>query len=110
MGTFRTRVIAVAAIAILGVGAPQPWSPGVTAIPAAEAQEDWKKEFEDVCSRTQDAMVIPSDDLRTLIGRCDRLKPIVDKLDESQRKVYSKRLQLCRDLYLFVLESREKNP
>lgn len=73
----------------------------------AHAQEDWRKEFEDVCSKTQDAMVIPSDELKNLVDRCDRLKPQIEKLDESQRKVYLKRLQLCRDLYFFVLESRE---
>lgn len=72
------------------------------------AQEDWRKEFDDVCSKTQDAMVFTSDELRYLAARCDKLKPIVEKLDESQRKVYLKRLQSCRDLYLFVLESRNK--
>ena len=72
------------------------------------AQDDWRKEFEDVCSRTQDAMVISSDELKNLVDRCDVLKPRIEKLDESQRKVFLKRLQLCRDLYFFVLESREK--
>jgi hypothetical protein len=53
-------------------------------------------------------MVIPSNELKNLVDRCDRLKPRVEKLDESQRKVYLKRLQLCRDLFFFVLETREK--
>lgn len=74
----------------------------------AHAQEDWRKEFDDVCSKTQDAMVIPYDELKNLVARCDRLKPQIEKLDESQRKVFLKRLQLCRDLYYFMLESREK--
>lgn len=74
----------------------------------AHAQEDWRKDFDDVCSKTQDAMVIPSEELKSLVDRCDRLKPQIEKLDESQRKVYLKRLQMCRDLYVFVLESREK--
>jgi hypothetical protein len=65
-------------------------------------------EFEDVCSKTQDAMVIPSGELKNLVDRCDKLKPRIEQLDESQRKVYLKRLQLCRDLYFFVLETREK--
>jgi hypothetical protein len=30
------------------------------------------------------------------------------KTQETQRKVFLKRLQLCRDLFLFVLESKEK--
>jgi hypothetical protein len=73
----------------------------------AHAQEDWKKEFDDICSKTQDAMVIPSEELKSLVDRCDSLKPKIEKLDESQRKVYLKRLQMCRELYFFVLESRE---
>jgi hypothetical protein len=73
----------------------------------AYAQENWKMEFDDVCSKTQDAMVIPSDELKNLVERCDRLKPRIETLDDSKRKVYLKRLQLCRDLYFFVLDSRE---
>jgi hypothetical protein len=82
------------------------WNHGLQ-IGIVSAQEDWRKEFEDVCSKTQDAMVIPSDELKNLVNRCDKLKPRIEKLDESQRKVYLKRLQLCRDLYFFVMESRE---
>ena len=72
------------------------------------AQDDWRNEFDDVCSKTQDAMIFSPDELRNLIARCDKLKPVVEKLDETQRKVFLKRLQLCRDLFLFVLESKEK--
>jgi hypothetical protein len=74
----------------------------------AYAQDSWKNEFEDVCSKTQDAMAFSPDELRSLIARCDKLKPVVEKLDETQRKVFLKRLKLCRDLFFFVLESKEK--
>jgi hypothetical protein len=72
------------------------------------APADWKKEFEEVCAKTQDAMALPVEELKGLVSRCDRLKPQIEKLDETQRKVYSRRLQVCRDLYQFVVESREK--
>ncbi|MBI5097794.1 MAG: hypothetical protein HZB30_00960 [Nitrospirae bacterium] len=72
------------------------------------AQEDWKSEFEAVCSKTQDAMTFSTDELKNLIARCDKLKPLIDKLDESPRKVYLRRLQLCKDLFVFVLESKER--
>jgi hypothetical protein len=72
------------------------------------AQDDWRNEFDDVCSRTQDAMMFSPDELKNLLARCDKLKPRIEKLDETQRKVFLKRLQLCRDLFLFVLESKEK--
>ena len=81
---------------------------GRTAWAQAPAPADWKKEFEDVCGKTQDAMALPIEELRSLVSRCDRLRPQIEKLDESQRKVYSRRLQVCRDLYQFVIESREK--
>jgi hypothetical protein len=71
------------------------------------AQDDWRKEFDDLCSRTQDAMTIPGDELKTLVDRCDRLKPSIEKLDETQRKIYMKRLQKCRDLFDFMLKSQQ---
>ena len=89
---------------VLGVGA----SPGALAQGPAAATQDWKKEFEEICAKTQDAMALPLDELKGLVSRCDKLKPRIEKLDESQRKVYSRRLQVCRDLYQFVIESREK--
>lgn len=76
---------------------------------SAWAQDEWKKEYEEICSRTDDAMSFSKDELRGLIARCDKVKSIVETLDPSTRKVYLRRLQLCRDLYAFVLESKEKN-
>jgi hypothetical protein len=97
----RAFLVAVLAVAtVLAAGA------GRTA--RAQAPGDWKKEFEEVCAKTQDAMALPMEELRSLVARCDRLKPQIDRLDESQRKVYGRRLQVCRDLYQFVIESREK--
>ena len=74
----------------------------------AYAQEDWKSDFETVCSKTQDAMLFSPEELKKLIARCDALQPVIERLDESQRKVYGKRLKLCRDLLVFVLDSKEK--
>jgi hypothetical protein len=74
----------------------------------ASPQENWKGEFEDICAKTQDAMTYSERELKDLIARSDRLKPFIEKLDESQRKVYRKRLAMCRDLFVFVLETKEK--
>jgi hypothetical protein len=73
---------------------------------AALAADDWKAEFEAVCAKTQDAMVLSTDELKDLVARCDRLKPAIDALEPSPRKVFGKRLQACRDLYQFVLDTR----
>jgi hypothetical protein len=72
------------------------------------AQDDWKTEFETVCAKTQDPGALSDNELKELVQRCDKLKPLMEKLDETQRKVYLKRLQMCRNLFVFVLESREK--
>lgn len=74
----------------------------------AYAQDDWKTEFEAICSKTQDSAALSTDELTNLIDRCNKLRPRIEKLDETQRKVYLKRLQMCRDLFAFVLESKEK--
>jgi len=80
----------------------------LTDIGVVFAQEDWKGEFETICSKTQDAMTFSVDELKDLISRCDKLKPAIEKLDESSRKVYLRRLKLCKDLFVFVLGSKEK--
>jgi len=84
----------------------------LTAFSAATAappsQEAWRAEFDDLCSKTDDATSLSKEELKALIERCDRLKPEIEKLDESPRKLYSKRLQMCRDLFAYVLETKEQ--
>jgi hypothetical protein len=74
---------------------------------AGDAQEDWKREFDNICSKTQDAIEFSVGELRHLIAQCDALKPRIEKLDEPQRKVTLKRLQMCRDFYVYLLEAKE---
>jgi hypothetical protein len=98
-------VLAAVALAAAAAGG----SPGRAPAVARAAEDDWLAEFEAVCSRTQDAMSLATDELRALVERCDRLKSKVDALEPSRRKVYQRRLQLCRDLYRYVLDSRGQN-
>jgi hypothetical protein len=71
----------------------------------AYAEEGWKTEFDDICVKTNEAMTLPKAEVKSLIERCDKLKPRIETLEESARKVYLKRLQMCRDLFVYVLES-----
>lgn len=96
----RPRAVAALAALLLGLLA----LPAISSV--ARAEEPWLDEFEAVCSKTQDAMALSTDELKTLVERCDRLKPRIEALDPSRRKVYSRRLQLCRDLYQYVIEAR----
>jgi shikimate kinase len=72
------------------------------------AEEPWRQEMDAVCSRTQDSMSLSLVELKQLVERCDKLKPTIEAQEESTRKVFRKRLQLCRDLYAFVLKSKEQ--
>ena len=75
---------------------------------AAYAEQSWKAEYDEICAKNDDAMSLTVDELKSLIQRCDKLKLRIEGLDETPRKVYLKRLRMCRDLYLFVLESKEQ--
>lgn len=72
----------------------------------AEGGDGWRKEFDDVCARTMEAQSLTSEELGKLVDRCDKLRPQIEKLDDSERKVFLRRLQLCRDLYRYVLDSK----
>lgn len=78
----------------------------VTAASATDATEGWQKEFEEVCSQTQDAAQFNARELKALVQRCDALAPQIEKLDDTHRKVYGTRLRQCRGVFTYVLESK----
>lgn len=73
-------------------------------IASSQAEEAWKSEFEQTCSKTSDTMTLSVGDLKKLIDRCDALQKVIETQEESIRKVYLKRLQLCRNLYSYMLD------
>jgi hypothetical protein len=77
------------------------------AVPAAG--DAWKAEFEAVCSRTDVAMTLSVSELKDLVARCVKLAPEIEAQEESTRKVYLRRLRMCRDLYKYVLETKERS-
>ena len=76
----------------------------------ARAQEpaDWRLEFEAVCGTTDASMSFAVEELTNLIARCDKLAERIGAEEETVRRVYLRRLKMCRDLLVFVLDS--KNP
>src|SRR5512135_3033639 len=108
MKAFGTIFIWLALIVMLfpAIQDPRHNRPVVSGV--AYAEEDWKKEFEDICGKTQDAMAYSPEELKGFIDRCDKIRPLIEKLDQTQRKVYLRRLQMCRNLFAFALESKEK--
>jgi hypothetical protein len=81
---------------------PLPFGPS-----SSLAQEEWKAEFDAVCSKTDVGMTLSSEELNGLIARCDRLKQKIEAEGESTRKVYLRRLHMCRGLYKYVLDNKK---
>ena len=79
---------------------------------SAYAQQDWKQEYAAVCAKTQSAMTLSVAELKDYIERCDKLQGRINELNglegETERKVYAKRLKMCRDLYEFTLKYKDK--
>jgi hypothetical protein len=107
MQKFISMTVVLAAVLSLVPCSPA-GAQGAPGPAAVSARDDWKAEFEAICAGTQDSAAMTSDELKNLIDRCDKLRSRIEKLDETPRKVYLKRLQMCRDLYAFVLEYKGK--
>lgn len=75
--------------------------------PTACAEEPWKQELMEICSKTDGAVSFSKEELKMLLQRGEKLKAAIGALEDTPRKVYLKRLQMCMNLYTFVLESKE---
>jgi hypothetical protein len=104
--TGLARAVALAllgAALLLDVGAGRPvLGQALAAAPA------WRAEFDEICAKTQDAMALSTEELRQLVTRAEKLQPELERLEPTQRKVYLRRLEACRSLYQFVLDTRAR--
>jgi hypothetical protein len=77
----------------------------------AQEQGDWKQEYAEICAKTQNAMELSVAELKDRIERSDKLQERINKLEgpqaETEKKVFTKRLKMCRELYSFALEYKE---
>ena len=77
----------------------------------AQEQQDWKQEYAEICAKTQNPMELSVAELKDRIERCDKLQERINKLEgpqaETEKKVYTQRLKMCRELYKFALEYKE---
>jgi hypothetical protein len=67
----------------------------------------WRSEFDEACANTASAMALTTQELQALITRCEKLQKIIEQLDESTRKVFLKRVLMCKNLYQYVLDSKK---
>lgn len=73
----------------------------------AAAAESWRTEFEEICRKTSDAMALSKEELKELVARGEKLHAVIETLEETEKKVFLKRLHRCQELFAFVLESKE---
>ena len=96
----RCSLVVLGALALLTMAGHSAYS--------AEGGDGWRKEFDDICGKTMAAQSLGTEELGRLVDRCDKLKPQIENLGESERKVYLRRLKMCRDLYRYVLDSKRE--
>jgi hypothetical protein len=80
-----SKLAMIAALSLTGLaalgGAQVANKPSSSSAQSAPAKETWQKEFDDICSKTEDAMTLSLEELASLIVKCDTLRPKIEKLD-----------------------------
>lgn len=76
----------------------------VSSVSPVWADDPWLQEFEDICGMTLEAESMTPDQLKAMVERCDKLKPVIERSENPQRKVYIFRLDKCKNLFLYVLD------
>ena len=106
MKTFyiQTRVTLIL-FALLFTMSVIPNCPGICT--QVHADDSWKQDMADVCYKTDDAMTLSKDELKAMIQKLDKIQVVIDGLEETPRKVNLRRLEMCKNLFIFVLESKE---
>ena len=66
----------------------------------------WLAEFNESCAKTSEAMALSREELLALIVKCKRVQKAIETQDEAVRKVYMKRVQMCLNLFQYVLDSK----
>lgn len=96
----RTRLFGILLLALILVACIE--------VSGGHCAEAWRAEFDQACEKTTDAMILSITELNSLIEKCARLEKIIETQDETVRKVYLKRLQMCRNMYLFALDAKQQ--
>ena len=105
----RSRIRIMLFLLLLSVAVQSTGMFSLQATVLAGETAEWRKEFDDICGRTTDAQGMSKEELAQLVSRCDKLRPQIEKLEESERKVFLRRLQMCSDLYKYVLDWKREN-
>lgn len=71
--------------------------------------EEWKEDFERLCSQTQTAGDMSYDELKVLLEECDTVLETIQALNNPRNKVYIFRLKKCRSFYQYTMDLKDRN-
>ncbi len=80
---------------------------GMTAVAAVSAEERWKAAFDEICGKVQNADSLSNQEIAALIEKADKLMPEIQRSEDPAKKVFLQRLKKCRNMYDFMLETRQ---
>ena len=74
--------------------------------PPASAQS-WLDDFDKICGQAEGAESLPTAKLKELVVESDKLLEAIESGNDPKKKVYIFRLRKCRNLFQYVMNSRE---
>lgn len=90
----RQVLLVLVIIALLGGGGA-----------SAEAEGNWREEFDRICAKTGEAGKMSEAELNQLISDSERLREKIVVSNEPDSKVYLFRIGKCRDFFVFMKDA-----
>jgi hypothetical protein len=63
------------------------------------------EEYNSICGDTQGAVLLPSEEINTLIDKCDKLLIKIKAADNPKKKIFIFRIEKCRNFYKYIADS-----
>lgn len=79
----------------------------LVAVPAIA--DEWKKDFERICSQTQVAGDMAYEELEGMVEECGSLLNTITALENPRNKVYIFRLKKCRNFYQYTIDLKDRD-
>lgn len=78
---------------------------GGSGLVSAEADGNWREEFDRICARTGEAGKMSEAELNQLIAESERLREKILGSNELDGKIYLFRIGKCRDFFVFMRDA-----
>ena len=68
-------------------------------------EESWRDEYNSICGDSQEAVLLPREEINTLIDKCDKLLNKIKAADNPRKKIFIFRIEKCKNFYKFIADS-----